>query len=299
MTQNKVPPISPTVSWQGSASKPYALFRLEKLQGISPPDGHDPWVPHRIGFHALILVTDGEFDHVLDFRTRRLVKKQLVYVAPNQVHCFTKNRPPHKAIILAFRPEILPAELLQPDAQRVHWSTMCYRWPAITTLGDQQLELLLNQLEFLEKLEDRLPENNGATARYHVCGIVSLAFELSKRNHNEPTEWRSDRQFLDFVQLVEECYTQRRDTSWYAKRLDCSPRTLNRICQKMLGKTAKAFLQQRVVVEAKRSLAYEGDSIGNVAERLGFTETSNFARFFKLETGMSPQDFRNSLASDE
>ena len=129
---------------------------------------------------------------------------------------------------------------------------MCYRWPSVTRLKTKETELLKLQLEFLDTLDLSVPDSSCAAAQYHVCGIIALAFELAKKNRDEPAELRSNRQFLAFVQLVEESFASRRDVTWYATQLDCSQRTLNRICQRMMGKTAKEFLSERVVIEAKR-----------------------------------------------
>lgn len=169
---------------------------------------------------------------------------------------------------------------------------MCYRWPSVTRLKTKETELLKLQLEFLDTLDLIVPDSSGAAAQYHVCGIIALAFELAKKNRDEPAELRSNRQFLAFVQLVEESFASRRDVTWYATQLDCSQRTLNRICQRMMGKTAKEFLSERVVIEAKRLLAYETDTVNEVAERLGFGATTNFVRYFRNETGMTPQEFK-------
>lgn len=289
----------PLVTWQASKVKPYKLYRLEELRGTVPQDGHDPKIPHRIGFHAMMLVTEGSFEHGFDFQIQRFSKNQLVYIAPNQVHHFVKSRRAHKALILAFQPDILPAELLQLDGERVPWSITCYRWPSLTTLKPKETQLLSGQLAFLERLDRVAPDSNGAAARYHVCAIIAFAFEMSKKNHNEPTEWRSNRDFLKFVELVEESYTSRRNVTWYAKQLYCSQRTLNRICHRMLGKTAKEFLSARVVLEAKRLLAYEVETVSEVAHQLGFGETTNFARYFKSETGITPQEFKEPARASE
>lgn len=285
----------PTVDWQAESVEPYKLFRLEDLRGTSPRDGHDPKTPHRIGFHAMMLVTEGRFQHGFDFQVQEFSKNHLVYIAPNQVHHFLKSERTHKACILAFRPDVLPAELLQLDGKRVPWSVMCYRWPSVVKLKPNETRLLKDQLSLLERMTVTSSASHGAAAKYHVCGVIALAFELAKKSCGESAEWRSDRKFLVFVQLVEESFSTRRDVAWYAKQMDCSQRTLNRLCQRMLGKTAKVFLSERVVIEAKRLLAYEVDAVNEVAERLGFSTATNFARYFRNETGMTPQEFKDPI----
>ncbi|MEM8736341.1 MAG: AraC family transcriptional regulator, partial [Planctomycetota bacterium] len=55
---------------------------------------------------------------------------------------------------------------------------------------------------------------------------------------------------------------------------------------------AKVLLSRRVVLEAKRLLAQSQESVNAVAERLGFGETTNFVRYFRGESGLTPQAFR-------
>ena len=295
----------PVVNWQGEKAKPYKLFRLEELKasafsltsGFQPEDGHNPRTPHRIGFHALMVVTHGSFDHWLDFQTHRFSKNQLIYIAPNQIHHFIKRTRAHKAWILTFRPEILPAGLLHLEAKQAPWSIMSYRWPSITKLKPREAGLLGKQMEFLCNLQLNYPDSLGPAANHHVCGIIALAFELSKKNHDEPIDWQLNQRFLEFVQLVEQFFTIRRDAKWYARRMDCSSRTLNRICQRTTSKPAKALLTERVVIEAKRFLTYGEVSVNVVGENLGFSATTNFVRYFKNETGMTPQEFRSAHPS--
>ena len=67
----------------------------------------------------------------------------------------------------------------------------------------------------------------------------------------------------------------------------------------MLGKTAKTFLSERVAVESKRLLAYEADTVNEVANRVGFGATTNFVRYFKNETGVTPQEFKEQVFEAE
>ena len=282
------------VGWLGEESKPYRVIRLEELTGKSPRDGHDPGSPHRIGFHAMMLVTQGRFRHWLDFETHSLSEHQLIYIAPNQVHHFVEHSQQSKVWALIFRPEVLPGGLLQLDDECPPWSVMCHLWPSITKLDPEEAGLLDQQLSILQRLDAIGSERGGNAANHHVCGIIALAFELAKKSQREPKDLVSNPRFFEFVQLVEQSFTSRRDVKWYAEQMECSQRTLNRDCQNVTGKSAKAVLSERVIIEAKRFLTYGADSVNAVAAKLGFGATTNFVRYFRNETGMTPQEFRNS-----
>lgn len=54
------------------------------------------------------------------------------------------------------------------------------------------------------------------------------------------------------------------------------------------GRTAKAYLVERLVLEAKRLLAHERLTAARCAGVLGFPDASNFSVFFHKATGERP-----------
>ncbi|HTI27627.1 MAG TPA: helix-turn-helix transcriptional regulator, partial [Kutzneria sp.] len=71
-----------------------------------------------------------------------------------------------------------------------------------------------------------------------------------------------------------------------------SPRSLNRLCQAAAGQNAKALIDARVALEAKRLLVHTNLSAATIGQRLGFTEATNFTKFFTREAGTTPRAFR-------
>jgi AraC-like DNA-binding protein len=51
-----------------------------------------------------------------------------------------------------------------------------------------------------------------------------------------------------------------------------------------------------VLTEAKRALVFTGQPIHEVSYDLGFADPSHFARFFRKQTGTTPQEFREGGA---
>ena len=62
-----------------------------------------------------------------------------------------------------------------------------------------------------------------------------------------------------------------------------------------MGLTAKEYVQNRIILEAKRE-AYFTDRTGKeVAYYLGFEDPAHFSKFFKNCTGISFSEFRSSV----
>jgi len=92
--------------------------------------------------------------------------------------------------------------------------------------------------------------------------------------------------------LVEANFQRERQIGFYASALAMTPDRLNDHVKRAAGVTAGHLIRQRVLTEAKRELVFTGRPIHDIAYALGFTDPSHFARFFRKQTGTTPQDFR-------
>lgn len=94
--------------------------------------------------------------------------------------------------------------------------------------------------------------------------------------------------------LVEEHFRTERLLAFYAERLAMTADRLNDHVKRAIGVTAGHLIRQRLLTEAKRQLVFTGQPIHEIAYGLGFADPSHFARFFRKQTGTTPQDFRES-----
>lgn len=79
-----------------------------------------------------------------------------------------------------------------------------------------------------------------------------------------------------------------------AKSLGLAPRTLQAQL-KVHGTTFFDLLEQQRIGCAKELLNNQGFPIGEISDRLGYTERTSFTRAFKRWTGLSPHSYRSSL----
>ena len=97
-----------------------------------------------------------------------------------------------------------------------------------------------------------------------------------------------------FKKLVEKNFKTVRKVSDYAEKLYISSTYLNDTVKEVTGQSASETIQDRVILEIKGELIQTESTINQIAYELGYKDTSYFCRFFKKNTGVTPQTFRET-----
>ena len=103
---------------------------------------------------------------------------------------------------------------------------------------------------------------------------------------------RSGRHFRGFVEFVESHHKEQWTVSRYAGALGISAPHLNALCKRYAGRSAKRLIHDRLLLAARRALAYTDHTVTAIARDLGFADPSYFSRFFRRAEGTTPSRFR-------
>ncbi len=80
-----------------------------------------------------------------------------------------------------------------------------------------------------------------------------------------------------------------------ARRFGMSTATMRRLFAANVGMPPIAYIRRQKIARAKRMLASAELSVENICEELGFYDASYFYKQFRLETGMTPAEYRRKL----
>lgn len=95
-----------------------------------------------------------------------------------------------------------------------------------------------------------------------------------------------------FLALLDARFREEKRVAAYAGALGRTASHLNRACRAVLGRSASRVIRQRVMMEARRELAYTLRPVSEIGWSLGFDDPAHFAKAFRQETGQSPRAFR-------
>lgn len=98
----------------------------------------------------------------------------------------------------------------------------------------------------------------------------------------------------EFFRLLIEHYIHERSVAFYAEKLSLTPKYLSMAIKKVTGHSILNWINEAVIIEAKKRLKTTDHTILQISEELNFPNPSFFGRFFKQYVGMTPLEYRNN-----
>jgi AraC family transcriptional regulator, transcriptional activator of pobA len=271
-------------------------FAMRSLSYIYDKMEGKPDVPHRHAFYTVLWVKDGTGKHIIDYREHEWTAQRIFFVSPGQVHQVIADSRPNGMAIM-FTCDFLTKNNISHDfiTNLGLFSDLPDTPPLVTdAMTEAKMQLLIDQMEMVFDGSDALKsETIGAWLKLFLIECNKLVAVNASLN---PQALQSGRAILfDFKQLVEKKFTQWHKVSDYASHLSISPDYLNNVIKSNIGNTAKEFIQNRIVIEAKRLGLVTSLSSKEIAFSLGFDDPAHFSKFFKNATGTAFSDFRSEL----
>lgn len=103
---------------------------------------------------------------------------------------------------------------------------------------------------------------------------------------------RTPEAYLAFRQALEAGVSRTHTVRALVSGLNYSERTVDRACRRATGRPAKALMDERLVLEARRQLAHTDQPAAAIAPELRFANPTNSHKYFRRHTGERPSDFR-------
>ncbi|PSW06951.1 AraC family transcriptional regulator [Photobacterium lipolyticum] len=276
-----------------TANHEIEIIDLEKLYQRKDTLPHNPSLPHRVNFNHIIHVEEGEGSHLIDFVNYPYESGAFIFIQKNQVHAFDfSHKPKGKVLIFtqAFINQAL-ANMRLPEFTPTHLE---YAYQPVFTPDPDTMSSSEKLLAEISK-ELLHQESNPLIVMFLFSSLSLMLRRVMPDNHHDKLNKDQLNKFNDFVELLDTNFHRTRDATYYADQLHTTYKTLNQVCKLATNQTAKQIIDAYTILEAKRRLVLDGMPTQQLAYEFGFEDASNFVKYFKKHTLITPSRFQKQF----
>ncbi len=253
--------------------------------------------PHRTGFYHILWFQKGNPTHLVDFNPVKIKPNTILFLNKDTVQRFDKKGGFDGKAILFTDNFFCKTET---DTKYLRSSIL---FNDLFSVSQIQISKTASLFADLFKLMEKELENEKDISQSDILKNLLHNFLLlseRERRKQDFTEIKKGDD-LDYVllfkDLLETNYRKLKQVSNYAKKISVTEKRLNQATSKILDKSPKQMIDERVMLEAKRLLAHTNESVKEIGFDLGFDEPTNFIKYFRKHSHSTPVEFREQFAS--
>lgn len=245
----------------------------------------------RVQFFMMMLIKEGIGEHQIDFKTLHLKPGTVVVVRPGEVQQWRSNPNLEGDLILVDPSLLLPVSedrSEHPVARLLHLED----WPSTFDIAVSDLEDWDALLGIIRgAISDPADDDLSCCLAREVLLCLMLRMARCALAHQDPQSTK-EQLYRRLMRKLDEEVLKRPTVHRLAEILNVSTSTLTRVCRTSVGFSTKEVIDRRLALEAQRLLVHSQLSAARIGEHLGFTEPTNFLKFFKRQVGQTPDNFR-------
>lgn len=243
---------------------------------------------HRHDFFFILALEKGKGKHVIDFVSYPITNYSIFFLRPGQVHELTLKKG-SSGYLAEFGGNFLGPHQMSNQWLRKITSKNYYH---LSIESFRKVNFLLSSI-FQEHMARQEKYREVINAHLEIFFIEMLRCKKNEPLPKNKAHWQD--RLDDFLTLVETHVTSHKQVSVYAEMMNLSSYQLNATTKAALGKTASELIGDEIILESKRQLLATANQIKEIAYVMGYEDISYFTRFFKKQTGYSPEAFRQKF----
>ena len=240
------------------------------------------------------LVTHGQAQISVDDKTYQLKEGDVITCKPRNIFEKSMMSMDFNALLLFLSPEYV-AQLSQ--MVRMEWTYSMFSSSHKIFHAD---EMAVNRFRlYFDLLRNHLssPETPRKELSLRLL-FASMAYDLYdlhkfKDEQTFHQTYSSGENILrQFMQCLHDPSQPYLNVNEYASLFNITPKYFSSICKRLTGRTANQLISNEIIRSSQISLRDSSKSIKQIAAMMGFKNQSHFGRFFRQQTGVSPQQYR-------
>lgn len=271
------------------ADLPFEIARVEQLPAVARTAR-----PHRHAFYEIVWITGGAGQHHIDFDAYPILPNTFYFLSPGQVHGWLIDAP-LSGFALLFTEEFLSVTSLERLTPHSFDFFHHLDQPPLLSLAPDHARPIHELCQHL--LDEYQGQAYGRlTILQAIFHILLIHAQRHYTHQAAPRVASAAEQLVEsYLRLIEQHFREQQQVHEYAALLGVTPGHLTDATRERMGQPASHFIHRRIVLEAKRLLAYSEQSVAEIGFALKFDDPSYFTRFFRRECGTPPTTFRRLI----
>lgn len=267
------------------------ILTIESLSLRKEEVAHSPEKAHQLTFNMIVFYREGKSKQLVDFVWHEVKKNTIIHLSKGQINAF-QFTDDLKGFIILFTDEYLKKQInYLPKNELIRLFNAHLFSPIIQVPEDSNVVQYMRL--FYDEYSNIKEDYNQENTYNSLHSIIFSKLERLKQYQTFHLK-RSEKLtiFLNFKILLENNFKNSRNAEFYAQELNITYKHLNTICKDIVVLTVKQFIDEFVILEAKRLLINSEIKSTELAYSLGFEEPTNFVKYFKKHTRLTPNTFK-------
>ncbi len=224
----------------------------------------------------------------------------LVFVSPGQVMELDNDGLVYqpRGYALVFHPELLQGTSLAKTISEYNFFS--YKSNEALHLSERERQIVLDCFAKIKyELQQRLDKHSRKLITSNIelflnyCDRFYDRQFITRENVNQGVLEKFEEKLNDFFSSDKPQLLGLPSVAYFADALHLSANYFGDLIKKETGKSAKEYIQFKIIDLAKNLIFSRDKTISEIAGELGFKYPQHFTRMFKNETGLTPIEFRN------
>ncbi len=246
---------------------------------------------HRHDFYHILILEKGAGNHEIDFTPYEVCDNSVFFMRPGQVHQHTLKGG-STGYLMEFKPDFYyPHDKVSYQRLRKASNKNHCEFDA------KSFKKLFSILTYIFQ---EFTEQQDGYQEVIKANMGVFFIELVRQRSNNPGPSNNANSYVqerleEFLEFLETNIFTHKQASQYADMLNISLHQLNSITKTTLNKTCSEVVNEYIILESKKYLLATSNQVNQIADHLGYDDISYYIRFFKKQTGYSPDAFRHNF----
>lgn len=264
-------------------------------EGIAEVNALDRKLPVKLTFTIVIFCEEGGMNISYNMQQKALSDGQVVILVPGTVVERLFIMPGTKFVILAVADDAFV------PGSRLYNSTFIqknFTSPLLLTLdkalSHNCISIYKHLRESIVTKGDTLPEELVKGFFMVMSGMVVINIQHCLMARDKEKISSSEAILKAFLQRVEEEHREHKDVKYYANKASLTPKYFAKVILKASGRHPLDLIREYVINDARTMLKSGNYNVDQICNILHFSSRSQFNKYFKDATGISPVRYAKS-----